>query len=261
MKRRGCVRGGCLVVGGVVALFLGAQVGWAPSERFTVLRPDGTPAAGAVVAFHYRGYRFNLVDSIDYERSGRIVRADARGVVELPDRLYLKGPLDGYLEPWIDLLYDPGVHFAFEAGDYELGRDGILAVRAGGRELVVADRTESPAAWERSLEELFSLVAYDLVYSALNGHELEIAASEAEMRELVDALGGEYRSFLARHRETARELPPRDAYFESLPAADRERLEARIRADLEREPLWGPYLERRWPDRLEQLDAAIARLP
>jgi hypothetical protein len=138
---------------------------------------------------------------------------------------------------------------------------GFFEVRGGGSELLLADCAADPAVWERSVGELRSFVAFDLVYPALDDRLPEVAASKAEVRELADALAAEYRAFVGRHRDTPRQPPPRDAYFDSRPQAEQEQILARLRADLEREPLWGPYLERRWPDHLSDLDRAIAKLP
>jgi len=224
-----------------------------------VLRADGSPAAGAWIAFHYRGHRCNFVDSIEYVRGGGVVRADAEGRVVLPGRFYRKAPFDAYLQPWIDLLYDPGSHYASMAGRRQVSHAGFLESRANGSELVVTDRSGNPTAWERSLEELYALISYELVHRVESDREPRIRVSRDQLRELADALRSDYRALVERHGDTPRQPPEPDAYFRSRSAAEQEEIRDRIRADLERAPLWIDRLEHEWPEKLEELDRAIER--
>lgn len=258
-RRRFFARPGCWLLGLLpVMLLLAAQVGFSPTTRWTVLRSDGAPVEGALVVFHYYGHRFNLVDSITYERSGGVVRSDGEGRVCLPWRLYRKGPLDTYARPWIDLLYAQELHFARGLRLRNVALPGVFEPRQDGREIVLHDLADDPVEWEKSLHELHRLVA-DLLYA--DPHRPAPARApepDALEHELTLAVRTEYEALLARHRQTPREAPPSSPYFESRPRQEQEEILARIRADLAREPLWGPVLERDWRRRIEQMEERLA---
>jgi len=56
-----------------------ASISIAPETKGKLLDDKGDPVEGVYIVYYYRGYRFNLVDSITYWRPGSIIRADSIG--------------------------------------------------------------------------------------------------------------------------------------------------------------------------------------
>jgi hypothetical protein len=250
-RRRGC----WIVVLLPVLVFAGAHVGFSPGRTLVVGGADETPVTDAWAAYHYRGYRFNFVHSVTYERQGGIRRSDERGRITIPSRLYRKGPFDSYGSVWIDLLYVPDFHLARAVPVGAVDIPGEITFRAGTGEIVLSDLSDDPEAWERTIEALFGFLAYELLPD-LDGRR--VAASPAQARELVRCLRAEYDALLSRHADTARQPPPRDYYFNSRPPAEQQEILERIREDLARDPLWGPWLARKWSRRLDDLERDLA---
>jgi hypothetical protein len=75
---------------------------------------------------------------------------------------------------------------------------------------VVADHSTDPVAWERTLDALYSFLAFDLVYPTLADGDLGVRASNEEVRALADGLAAEYHAFFERYRDTPREPPALD---------------------------------------------------
>lgn len=254
MAKRPWRRPGCwIVVLLPVLAFALAQVGCSPGRTLVVLGPDGTPVTDAWAAYHYRGHVFNFVDSLTYERQGGIRRSDARGRIKIPSRLYHKGPFDTYGSLWIDLLYAPDLHLARALPVADSGIAGEITIRPGTHELVLSDLSDDPEAWERTLDELFDLLAYELLPGLSGQRPPRVAASPAQARELARCVRAEYDALLARHAATPRQPPPRTPYFDSRPPAEQQEILERIREDLARDPLWGPWLVQEWSRHLEYL--------
>jgi hypothetical protein len=224
----------------------------APGWRGLLVDLRGEPLQGAFVAYYWKGYRFNLVDSITYQRPGTILRTDSEGRFRIRGFVHLHRPLDSRLSPWITLVYVPRLHHAFGPlasatesipGRVEIDREGTL-VRAA-----LADLSEDPDRWSRSMELLYSLIAYDL-----DPDPGDYKASASVRRELAGHLVLDYAAFVQRHASTPRSIDPDSAaYLDTLSPEEREeRLTAR-RVQLEREPLWGQWMERLWDDKLQQL--------
>lgn len=219
---------------------------------------QGAPLEGAYVAYYWKGYRFNFVDSITYQRPGAVLRTDARGRLRIRGFVHLHPPLDSRLSPWIALVYAPRLHHAFGPlaqgtdsvpGRVEIDRDGTR-VRAA-----LADLTEQPDRWSRSLDSLYSLIVYDL---DPENDKYRVYASMR--RELASRLVADYSAFLQRHASTPRSVDPDSAvYLATLSPAEREERLKNWQEELEREPLWGPWMERLWSDKLKWLE--IVTLP
>jgi hypothetical protein len=228
----------------LAAALLASSVGVVMPRSFQVVGPDGAPA-GTWVAYDYRGYRLNLVHPVSWTRIGGIVRSDSHGVARLPKLVYLKVPLDGWLHHDVQTIYAPALHATLNE---HLPDDGAV--------LTIPDNTADPAAWDRALGEIHSLVAYDLVYG---GHERYAVAPETVgtlARQLVD----DYRALLALHgdrqRELPKEMPPNLQYV-----SDHDRTEwwEHMRHDIERYPTWGAYLEHRYARTIAKLEEMFGK--
>lgn len=229
----------------LVAAVAATTVSVVPSRTFTLQDASGRPLEGAYVAYSYKGYRFNFVDSLTYHRTGAILRTNARGEFETPGFVHVHRPLDSALKPWIEWVYVPELHFAL--GPLAFSREpipGVLEVDAERRVAKISDLTENPEWWSRTLDELDRLVSYDLLSNDL------VPASEAMRQELLGHLREEYRAFMERHAETPRELTEPE-YLRYKPEEERQKILAKIRESYEREPLWGQLMERRFRSLLE----------
>jgi hypothetical protein len=254
--RHGCRAAAALaLVGGVASL-----VGYTPETRVRIVREDGSPVAGAYGACFYSGYRFNFVDSISYERPGRVVRSDAGGRLSLPRRLYWKGPLDTHATGHLLLLYAPGLHHARRVWSLAESPGEKHEGRVSGGRLVLRGLREDPASWERSLDELHSFLRYEVVGAFESGRPLRVHVPAALARELARHLRAEVEAFALRHAATPREPPPSTPDFESRSPEEQRAILSRVGQDLAREPWWGPRISRRWTPRLDGLDRELARL-
>jgi hypothetical protein len=208
-----------------VVVALAATVSYAPALDGRVESLAGGAAPGAYVTYSYRGSRFNFVDSLSYARPGGVVRTDAAGAFSIPGFLHVHRPLDGRLEPWIDWVYAPELHHAFgPVGPLTESVSGLIEVDWARGLIRLADLTADPERWSRTIELL-----------------------EREGR--MEDARAEYRTLLARHAGTPRAMP--DApHLRYLPEVEREARLAEMRQEIEREPLWGAYLEQRWGERL-----------
>lgn len=230
----------------LVAAVAATTVSVVPSRTETLLDASGRPLEGAYVAYSYKGYRFNFVDTLTYHRPGAILRTGAHGEFKTPGFVHVHRPLDNALKPWIEWVYVPELHFAF--GPLAFSRDpipGVLECDAERRVAKISDLTENPEWWSRTLDELDSLVSYALLANKL------VPASEATRQELLGHLREEYRAFMERHAETPRELIE-PGYLRYKPEEERQKILAKIREGYEREPLWGQLMERRFRELSER---------
>jgi hypothetical protein len=254
--RHGCGAAAALaLVAGVASL-----VGYTSETRVRIVHEDGSPVAGAYGACLYSGYRFNFVDSISYERPGRVVRSDAGGRLSLPRRLYWKGPLDTHATGHLLLLYAPGLHHARRVWSLAESPEEKHEGRVSGGRLVLRDLREDPAAWERSLDELHSFLRYEVVGAFESGRPPRVHVTAAVARELARHLRSEVEAFARRHAATPREPPPSTPYFESRTPEEQRAILSRVGQDLAGEPWWGPRISRQWAPRLGELERALARL-
>jgi len=241
------------IVLGLVVIGAISSVGVVMPRTIHIVGTEGAPVE-AWAAYHYHGYRFGLVESLSYTRTGVIVRTDSNGRLRLPGTIYLRLPIDGWLRHRIDLLYAPGLHAAVP---YPLAAEPsprTFRRSENGNTIFLDDRTGDPELWMRGFDRLFAFVRYDLI----GGWQREVAASP----QTVDALAGQviadYRTFIDRHADTSRSAPTIGmAHLQYLPAAERDPILARIRNDLAREPLWGPYVERVWGKRIAELEHRV----
>ena len=238
---------------GLVAIVMVASVGVVMPRTVRVVGPDGAPVE-AWAAYHYAGHRFNFVDSIGYSRPGAIAWTGADGNLRLSGKIYLRFPLDGWLDHRIDLLYAPALHTAIP---YPLAADPVPRIFERSDDdgtLRLVDHTGDPELFERSLDRLFSLVRYDLMSGRAGKFSVTAQTTDALAKQVV----GEYRAFAENHAATPRTMPTMGMeYLQYQPDAEREAVLTRLREDLAREPLWGPYMERAWGRRIAELERKI----
>jgi hypothetical protein len=223
----------------LAAGLLASSVGVVMPRSFRVVGPTGAPAT-AWAAYDYEGQRLNFVGSLVWDRPGGIVRADDNGAIRLPMLVYLKAPLDGWLTHRVRLIHTPALHATLHEHR-----------PAGGTALKFQDYTAAPAAWGHTFDEIYSLVAYDLMLST---HE-RYAVEPKTVKELARLVVDDYRALLAAHGETPR-IVPEDIPGHLQFASDEDRAEwrERMRREIEREPTWGAYLERRYAKRIAELE-------
>ena len=234
----------------LAAGLLAASVGVVMPRTVRVVGPDGAPVE-AWAAYHYTGYRFNFVDSIQYSRTGAIVKSDADGELRLAGKIYWRFPFDGWLGHRVDLLYAPALHSAIQ---YPLAADPFprLFGRSGdGKTLFPVDQTDDPEMWGRSLDGLYSFVRYDLMSEPTR----KVYVTRATVDTLARQAVADYRAFVKTHAATPRAVPTMGMdWLQYQTEAEREATLARIREDLAREPLWGPYLEQSWGKKIAELE-------
>ena len=231
-----------LYLAAAVTLLLAARsVSVTLPRTVTLTGPDGAPLRG-YAAWHYRGGRFNFVDSISWRRPGGVAKSDAAGAIRLPWKVVLKSPFDSRLDHIFDMIYLPDLHEA--RGRTEPDRLPDIAW---------VDRTKDPEVWERNLGELYSLVSYDAVY----GSGGRFVVSRDMAAELVALVRAEYESLLAAHARSPRATPSVPAHLAYGSEAEREAWRERMVGDLAEMPFWGPLIERRWAGRIADLEAAL----
>lgn len=232
-----------------------ASVGVVMPRTIRTAGPDGTPVE-AWAAYHYEGNRFNFADSIAYRRPGALVKTDSDGNLHLAGTIYLHFPLDGWLSPRIDLLYAPALHgvVAFPLAAEPAVR--IFERSTDGRMLRLADQTNDPELWARSLGRLIPYLRHDL----MGGSPHDIAVDPRTVEILAEQAIADYRAFVERHAATPRTIPTIGVdHLKYESEAEREATLARIRAELAREPLWGPYVQRIWGQQVSDLERATGK--
>lgn len=247
-QRFGCFKVTLLTTATSLAIVIAATtISRAPTTAYRLVDDAGEPVAGAYIAYYHKGYRFNFVDTLTYERPGTILRTDAEGRFEIAGFWHLHRPLDRGLVPFILVAYAPRLHHAFgpiaELSDPVPGRFDIDRER-GLLELV--EVTDDPEAWSRSLGLLDTLITYEL--AASDRCRLDRRA-QALRPELAEHLLREYEAFMARHGSTPRQLAAPPSY---LPEEERAQRLARAQEQLEQEPFWGQVVERRFRRDLER---------
>ena len=228
-----------------------ASISIAPETRGKLLDDKGDPIEGAYIVYYYRGYRFNLVDSITYWRPGSIIRTDSTGSYKIERLLHFHNVLDRKLFPWIEFVYIPKLHHAF--GPLVPGKTsfpGRVAFNEIKQATVFSDFSDNPYEWSRSINELDAMIR-QLNYDAEEKGRYQVPVSVRQ--DLMDHFLTEYEEFMQRYADTPRELGPFSAYFFALSLEERERTLKRMEEALEREPLWGQVMERKWSRDLKAL--------
>jgi hypothetical protein len=223
----------------LAAGLLAASVGVVMPRSFRVAGPDGVPVA-AWVAYVYEGQRYNFVDPLSWRRPGGVVEADEEGTIRLPLLVHLKAPLDGWLRHEVRLIHAPALHATL----HEHRPDD-------GAALTIPDYTAAPAAWDHTLGEIYSLVAYDIAF----GHQEIYAVEPEKVRSLARLVVEDYRALLASHdsrpRAISGEIP---GHLQFASEQDRAEWREQMRQEIESEPTWGAYLERRHARRIAELE-------
>ena len=232
-----------------------ATVSWTSGTALRFTDAAGAPALDAYVRYHYDGDLINPVHPVTYVARGSvIVRADALGSATIPGRFHVRSPLPLSMPPrlFIDHVYLPRFHNAFGpiAGG-TASRPGVFAIDERRQLVTVFDVSEDPVRWASSLDYLFDCIRETL---ARDGSRTPASPGDtrtaAHARELVGHLRREYAAFVDRYGQTARARPPAPQWGSER---DRQLWEEQTTAQLAREPLWGPYVERMWRGNLAVL--------
>lgn len=238
---------------GLVALGAIASAGVVMPRTVRAVGPDGAPV-DVWIAYYYEGYRFNLVDTISYSRPGAIARTNADGALRLAGTFYWRFPLDGWLRHRVILLSAPTLHVSRRVQFDGAASDEVVEVVGEGTVLRLADLADRAEDRAQGLNDLYSFVRYHL----MSDESRLVAAAPETVAALARQVVVEYRDLIETHAQTPRRMPTRGlSYLQYQPAAEREATLARIREDLAREPLWGPYLERIWHRRVGELELEI----
>ena len=242
----------------VLALLLAAlSVAVTKPIRARLVDEHGAPLADAFAVYHIKGYRLNFVDSITFNKGGGIVRADEAGRIEIPRRVVMRRPypLDLKIAPVVDLLYSPGQHNALgSVGSATIA--GVIERSADG-DIVLYDQGADPNQWLRSMEKLYRVLDRQVrqgVYLG-GGQYVALDAALEDKRELLSHMGREHHAFLDRYESTPRTIPPPRHRLTQERHAEYVRAYQR---SIEQEPLWGPYLRRRWERRIQSLAGETA---
>jgi hypothetical protein len=222
---------------------------------------QGRPASEGYVRFHYYGYLINPVHPVTYARESTLIRIDGDGRMTIPARIHLRRPLPLSTPPsaFIDQIYVPPLHNAFgPVAEQTMSRPGVFTIGENRAAVTIADVSASPEHWELSLRNLFDCILGTLIRSGsaepLAPRDRETAALA---RELIDHLRREYAAFQATYGHAARQRPAEPQWGSER---DRQLWREQIDAQLAREPLWGPFMERVWEHNLKELNQLEAAL-
>jgi hypothetical protein len=240
-----------LAAGAAAPLAL-ATISWTLPATLTLTDEHGAPASGAYVRYHYKGDLLNFAHPVQYvARGSAIVRADADGRVRIPFRFHVRAPFPLSTPPahFIDDVYVPGLHNAFgPVAPLTTGHPGVFLIDQGAGHVTAFDVSGDPERWNQSLRNLYGCIRGTVDGPVAAGAEQE--ATAAHVRELIAHLRREYQGLLDAHGHRHRTRPPAP---DGLSAAERQAWRDQMDAQLAREPLWGPYLERTWRGELKEL--------
>ncbi len=237
MKRFVRVMAGILLL--LAMMLLASSVGVVMPWSFRLVGPDGAPAV-AWVAFVHEGRHVHFAASLNWRRPGGILKSDASGVVHLPLVIYLKPPLDDRVRHKIQTIFVPALHATLHE---HMPADGSI--------MRVPDHTSDPVAWDHTLEELYSLLAYDVGFGESEHYAVAPETAVALARTVVR----DYRAFLRIHADTRRKIPEEiPGHFQFASDQDRAEWREQMRLEVEREPTWGAYLGRRYASRIAELE-------
>ena len=239
----------------VAAVLAVASVSWTEPITLRLTDEHGQPASDAYVRFHYSGHLINPVHPVTYvARESAIIRANADGRATIPRRLHVRRPLPLSTPPsvFIDHVYVPRLHNAFgPVTPYTMSRPGVFAIGENHTDLTISDVSGSPELWERSLDDLHDCIRDTMFRSDSAGmRPPDDPPTAAYVRELIEHLRREYAAFQAQHGQVARTRPPEPQWGSER---DRQLWREQIDAQLAREPLWGPFVERKWDRNLKEL--------
>lgn len=208
-----------------------ASVGAVMPRSFRVIGPDGMPLP-VWVAYRYEAGDYGLLFSAAWGRPGGIAESDTDGIVRLPMRIYLKAPLDRWLRHEVDLVHAPSLHSTLH---------GIEM--ADGATVTMADNRSDPEAWEHSLGEIHGFVKR----AAAIGPARQYWLDHGTTMKLARIVASEYRLLLEAHGDRPRQMPTEiPGHFQFASEADRAAWQEQVRQQIEREPSWRHYLERRY---------------
>ncbi len=230
----------------VTLALAGSSVSRVPPLTGTLLSLDGEPLPGAYMAYRHRGYRFNFVDSLTYTRKGDTLRTDEAARYHVPGFIELHPPLDSGLEPWIEWVYVPELHHFFGPISYQSeSRPGVMVYDTDPGVIRLADVTDDPRAWARTIGELDGIVHISHRESG-TGHE-RYALPDSIRDALQVHLREEFRAFMRHHEKTPRAFPETPSW-NLLSQEERQARRQQALEDLEREPTWGQLMARKWPE-------------
>lgn len=217
---------------------LASSVGVVMPRSFRVVGPHGMPAA-AWVAFVHEGNHIHYAASLAWRQPGGLLKSDSSGVVELPMVIYLKPPLEVWVRHKVQTIFVPALHATIHGHS-----------PAEGETIRVPDHTGDPVAWDHAFGELYALVAHGL---APGGHRL-YAVGPDMARALARVVVEDYHALLATHGERRREIPGEiPGHLQFASEEDQVEWRERMRREIELEPTWGIYLERRYASRIAEL--------
>ena len=223
-----------LLAAGLLAASVGVVMPWS----FRVARPDGAPAK-VWVAFVHEGNHVHLTASLDWLRPGGLLKSDADGIVQLPLVIYLKPPLDNWVRHRIQIVYAPALHATLHENMLE-----------DGATILVPDHTRNPEAWDHTLNELYSLLAYDMGF----GKSERYAVAPEMVAALARAVVQEYHTLLQTHADAHRKMPDLPGHLQFASEKDHDAWGEQVRREIEKEPNWGAYLKRRYARRIAELE-------
>lgn len=237
MKRFVRIMAGILLL--LATVLLASSVGVVMPWSFRVVGPDDAPAE-AWVAFVHEGNHVHFAASLNWRRPGGILKSDDGGVVHLPLVIYLKPPLDDRVRHKVQTIFVPALHATLHEHS---PTDGAI--------MQIPDHTRSPEAWDHALEELYSLLANDVGF----GESERYAVAPETVAALGRTVVRDYRAFLRIHADTRREISKEiPGHFQFASEEDRDAWREQMRLEIEREPIWGAYLERRYASRIAELE-------
>jgi hypothetical protein len=239
-----------------------ASVSWTSPITLLLKDEEGRPASDAYLRFHYYGHLINPVHPVTYiARGSAIIRVGGDGRVTIPASVHFRRPLPLSTPPsaFIDHVYVPRLHNAFgPVAELTMSRPGVFTIAENRAGVTVADVSVSPEHWERSLQDLFDCIRGTLIRSGTAAPRApRDRQTTALARELIEHLRREYAAFLAKYGQATRQRPPQPEWGSER---DRQLWREQIDAQLAREPLWGPFMERIWEHHLRELDDLEAAL-
>lgn len=234
-----------VVILGVLAVAV-ASISVVPALSGKITALDGRAVSEAYIAYRYKGSRFNFVDTLNYYRPGEVLLTGATATFYVPGFLQPHFPLDGPLVPWIEWVYVPDLHHFF--GPIAPATEtipGLIENDRSNHVVRLANLVDDPERWSGTIRDL-ERVIYASQAEPVNPDAV-IHITEAQRQALRQHCDREFVEFMQRHANTPRTIPDMPD-LPNLPEEERRERIERVRKDFERYPLWGPYMEDRWPE-------------
>jgi len=178
--------------------------------------------------------------------SGKVLQTGATASFDVPGFLQVHFPLDGPLVPWIEWVYVPDLHHFF--GPIAPERETIPGLMENDRSnhaVRLASLADDPGRWSQMIRDL-DRVSYASHAKPANPDSV-IHMTKAQREALRQHRDREFAEFMQQHADTPRAIPHMPDLQYLSAEERRERIE-RIQKDLERDPLWGAYMDDRWPE-------------